>query len=45
MDADFCVEAVEEAILCFGTPEIFNTDQSPQFTSGTFTKLLKSHAA
>lgn len=27
MDASFCVEAVEEALARFGTPEIFNTDQ------------------
>jgi putative transposase len=27
MAADFCVEAVEEAIRLHGTPGIFNTDQ------------------
>ena len=33
MDADFCVEALEEALARFGRPEIFNTDQGSQFTS------------
>jgi hypothetical protein len=26
MDADFCIEALEEALERFGKPEIFNTD-------------------
>jgi len=26
MDADFCIEALEEALAQFGRPEIFNTD-------------------
>jgi putative transposase len=43
LEADFCVAAVEEAIERFGTPEIFNTDQGAQFTSDTFTSLLKKH--
>jgi putative transposase len=30
MAADFCVEALEEALARFGTPEIFNTDQGAQ---------------
>src|SRR5262245_29503916 len=34
MDASFCVEALEEALARFGKPEIFNTDQSRQFTGG-----------
>ena len=41
MDADFCVAALEEALEQHGRPEIFNTDQGSQFTSDTFTKLLK----
>src|SRR5437868_10934909 len=28
LGADFCVEALEEALARFGRPEIFNTDQS-----------------
>lgn len=43
MTTDFCIEAVEEAIARFGTPEIFNTDQGSQFTSAEFTGLLKGH--
>lgn len=43
MDADFCVEALEEAILLYGEPAIFNTDQGSQFTSSAFTGVLKDH--
>ena len=43
MEADFCVEAVQEAIRRYGSPEIFNTDQGAQFTSKSFTDLLKNH--
>ena len=43
MEADFCVEVVEEAIRGYGTPQIFNTDQGAQFTSEAFTALLKRH--
>lgn len=41
MDSDFCVEALEEALATYGSPEIFNTDQGAQFTSGAFTDVLK----
>nr|WP_245913499.1 IS3 family transposase [Caenispirillum bisanense] len=41
MEADFCIEALEEALARFGTPEIFNTDQGSQFTSPRFTDILK----
>jgi putative transposase len=41
MDVSFCLEAVEEALLKNGKPEIFNTDQGSQFTSEAFTGLLK----
>ena len=43
LSTDFCIEAVEEAIVRHGVPEIFNTDQGSQFTSQEFTGLLKSH--
>ena len=43
LTADFCIEAVEEAIACYGKPEIFNTDQGSQFTSDDFTTMLHSH--
>ena len=40
MEAAFCVEALEEALARHGRPEIFNTDQGSQFTSGDFTGVL-----
>jgi len=40
MQADFCVEALEEALAKHGKPEIFNTDQGSQFTSEAFTDVL-----
>lgn len=40
MEADFCVEALQEALARHGTPEIFNTDQGSQFTSLAFTSVL-----
>ena len=42
MEADFCVDALEEALDRYGKPEIFNTDQGSQFTSDDFTGVLKS---
>jgi len=39
MHADFCVEAVQEAIIKYGKPEIVNTDQGSQFTSLEFTEM------
>ena len=41
MEAGFCVEALEEALMKHGKPEIFNTDQGSQFTSEAFTDVLK----
>ena len=43
MESGFCVEALQEAILTYGAPEIFNTDQGAQFTSEAFTGVLKEH--
>jgi transposase InsO family protein len=40
MEAAFCVEALEEALSRYGTPETFNTDQGSQFTSAEFTGTL-----
>jgi putative transposase len=40
MDVSFCVGALEEALACFGKPDIFNTDQGSQFTSAAFTGTL-----
>jgi putative transposase len=43
LEADFCVEALNEAIERFGAPEIFNTDQGAQFTSESFLTVLEQH--
>ena len=43
LTTDFCLEAVQEAVARYGTPEIFNTDQGCQFTSLEFSGLLKAH--
>jgi putative transposase len=40
LEADFCIESVQEALARHGTPEIFNTDQGSQFTSMEFIKVL-----
>jgi putative transposase len=40
LEADFCIEAVDEALARHGKPEIFNTDQGGQFTSADFIKVL-----
>ena len=41
LEADFCVEALGEAIHRFGPPGIMNTDQGSQFTSFAWTDRLK----
>lgn len=41
LSADFCVEALEEALEHHGKPEIFNSDQGSQFTSIDFITVLK----
>ncbi len=41
LEADFCVDALNEAILRFGPPEIMNTDQGSQFTSFAWTDRLR----
>ncbi len=43
LEADFCVEALQDAIHSHGCPEIFNTDQGSQFTSEDFTGELENH--
>jgi putative transposase len=40
MDVSFCVSALDEALVRFGKPNIFNTDQGSQFTSVAFTEVL-----
>ena len=41
LEADFCVDALEQALNEYGPPEIMNTDQGSQFTSLEFTQTLK----
>lgn len=43
LTADFCVAALNEAILRYGKPEVFNSDQGSRFTSEEFTGVLKKH--
>ena len=43
MEADFCVDALEEALERYGKPGIFKTDQGSQFTSEAFTEVLNKH--
>jgi putative transposase len=33
LEADFCVDALREALARYGVPEVFNTDQGCQFNS------------
>lgn len=40
MHADFCVDALKEAIAKFGLPEIMNTDQGSQFTGSAWITSL-----
>ena len=43
LDTVFCVDCLEEALHRYGNPEMFNTDQGCQFTSESFTGVLKAH--
>jgi putative transposase len=43
LTADFCVEALEEAIARYGAPEIMNSDQGTQFTAADFVQVLQHH--
>ena len=40
LEADFCIEALKDAVAKHGKPEIFNTDQGSQFTSGDWIDVL-----
>ena len=42
MDASFCLAALDEALVRYGKPKIFNTDQGAQFTSAAFTGKLEA---
>jgi putative transposase len=41
MDAEFCVEALKEAVAKYGKPEIMNSDQGSQFTGFDWIQVLK----
>jgi putative transposase len=41
LGADFCVEALEDALARYDKPEVFNTDQGCQFTGTEFTSVLE----
>lgn len=43
LTTDCCLEAVEDALGRYGSPEIFNTDQGSQFTSCDFVDLLRTY--
>jgi enoyl-CoA hydratase len=41
LEADFCIQAVEEALARYGKPDIFNTGHGSQFNSIDFIKMLR----
>jgi putative transposase len=43
LTADFCVEALDEALRRFESPEIFNSDQGCQFTGADSVGRLKAN--
>jgi putative transposase len=43
LDSGFCVDCLSQALLEYGCPDIFNTDQGSQFTSDAFTGALLLH--
>jgi putative transposase len=43
LETEFCISSLEEAIMTYGVPAIFNTDQGSQFTSDAFIDKLISH--
>ena len=42
LDVSFCLDALDKALVNYGQPEIFNTDQGSQYTSADFTDELKA---
>jgi len=43
LEAECCLQELEEPLARHGKPEIFNTDQGSQFTGAAFTGLLHKH--
>ena len=40
INKQFCIDALNDALMMYPYPEIFNTDQGSQFTSFKFTNIL-----
>ena len=40
LESSFCLKALRESLDRYGKPDIFNTDQGSQYTSGEFTDAL-----
>jgi putative transposase len=43
LESSFCVKALERALLKYGRPEIFNSDQGSQFTDAAFIGILEAN--
>jgi len=43
LEANYVVQAVDDAIAAFGAPGIINSDQGSQFTSDEYISLIKRH--
>ncbi len=43
LEAAFCVETLQDALVKHGKPEVFNTDQGSQFTGAAFTSVLTAN--
>ena len=44
MNAEWCVDAIEQAITIHGVPQIINSDQGSQFTSDLYVQCLEKHS-
>lgn len=40
MEAEWCRQMIEDAIMMYGKPAIINTDQGVQYTSDTFSHFV-----
>ncbi|MCM4170956.1 IS3 family transposase [Arenibacter sp. TNZ] len=43
MDKEWCIELLEDTIAKYGAPEIHNSDQGAQYTSGQYIDVLKEN--